>query len=65
MIRLFANDQGDWGSISCRVIPKTLKMVLEAALLYTEHHKIRNKGKVELSMEWKNALPYTWLYRSY
>ena len=33
MSRMFANDPGDWSSIPGRVIPKTLKMVLDAALI--------------------------------
>ncbi len=36
---------GDRGSISGRVIPKTQKMVLDAALLSTQHYKVRIKGK--------------------
>ena len=47
------------GSISGRVIPKTQKMVLDAALLNTQHYKVRIKGKVEQSREWSSALPYT------
>ena len=35
MSRVFANGRGDWGSIPGRVIPKTQKMVLDAALLNT------------------------------
>ena len=31
--RVFANDPGDMGSIPGRVIPKTLKMVLDISLL--------------------------------
>ena len=31
------------------VIPKTQKMVLDAALLNTQHYKVRIKGKVEQS----------------
>ena len=38
MSRVFANDPGDWGSISGRVIPKTQKMILDAALLNTQHY---------------------------
>ena len=34
-----------------RVIPKTLKMVLDASLLNTQHYKVRIKGKVEQSRE--------------
>ena len=45
------------GSIPGRVIPKTQKMVLEAALLTTQHYKVGIKSKVEQSREWSNALP--------
>ena len=51
--------QGDLGSIPGRVIPKTLKMVLDTTLLNTQHYKVRFKGKVEQSWEWISALPYT------
>ena len=47
------------GSIPGRDIPKTQKMVLDAALLNTQHYKVRIKGKVEHSSEWSSALPYT------
>ena len=50
---------GDLGSIPGRVIPKTLKMVLDTTLLNTQHYKVRFKGKVEQSWEWSSALPYT------
>ena len=33
-------------------------MVLDAALLNTQHYEVRIKGKVEQSREWSNALPY-------
>ena len=46
MVRVFANGPGDRGSIPGRVIPKTQKMVLDAALLSTQHYKVRIKGKV-------------------
>ena len=59
MSRVFANGPGDQGSIPGRVIPKTKKMVLDAALLNTQHYKVRVKGKVEQSREWSSALPYT------
>ena len=52
MSRVFANGPGDRGSIPGRVIPKTQKMVLDAALLNTQ-------GKVEQSKERSSALPYT------
>ena len=59
MVRMFAIGPGDLGSIPGRVIPKTLKMVLDASLLYTQHYKVRIKGKGEKSRESSNALPYT------
>ena len=54
MGRVFANNPGDRGSI-----PKTQKMVLDAALLSTHHYKVRIKGKVEQHRKWSSALPYT------
>ena len=57
--RVFANDPGDQGSIPGRVIPKTLKIVLDTSLLNTHHCKVRIKGKVEQSRERSSALPYT------
>ena len=59
MRRVFANGLVDQGSILGQVIPKTQKMVLDAALLSTLHDKVRIKGKVEQSREWSSALPYT------
>ena len=59
MSRVFANGLGDRGSIPGRVMPKTQNMVLDAALLNTQHYKVRIKGKVEQSREWSSALPYT------
>ena len=44
---LFANGPGDLGSISGRVIPKTLKMVFDTFLLNTQQYKVYIKGKVE------------------
>ncbi len=38
---------------------QTQKMVLDATLLNTQHHKVRNKGKVEQSRESNSILPYT------
>ena len=49
MIWVYASNPGDWGLIPGRVIPKTQKMVLDAALLNTQHYKLRVKGKVEQS----------------
>ena len=37
----------DRGSIPGRVIPKTQKMLLDAASLNTQHYKVRIKDKVE------------------
>ena len=45
MSRVFDNGLGELGSIPHRVIPKTQKMVLDAALLNTQHYKIRIDGK--------------------
>ena len=59
MSRVFANGLGGRSSIPSRVIPKTQKMVLDAALLNTQHHKVRIKGKVEQFWEWSIALSYT------
>ena len=60
MVRVFANDPGDWGSITDQVIPKTKKkMVLDASLLNTQYYKVRIKGKVEQSRERSSTLPYT------
>ena len=57
MSRVFANGPGDWGSIPGRVIPKTQKMVFDAALLNTQFYKIRIKGKVVQPREWRSAFP--------
>ena len=59
MGRVFANVPGDLASIPDRVIPKTLKMVLDTSLLNTQQYKVCIKGKVEHSRERSNALPYT------
>ena len=59
MSRVFANGAEDHGSIPGQVIPKTQKMVIDAALLSTQHYKVRTKGKVEQSRERSGALPYT------
>ena len=44
MSRVFANGLGDWGSIPGRVILKTQKTILHAALLNTQHYKVRIKS---------------------
>ena len=58
MSTVFANGLRDLGSIPGRVIPKTQKMVLDAALLSTQHYKVGVKGKVEQSREWSSTLSY-------
>ena len=58
-VRVFANGPGDLGSILGQVIPKTQKMVLDIALLNTQHYKVPIKGKVEQSRERSSVLPYT------
>ena len=60
MSRVFANGPGDQGSIPGRVIPKTHKMVLDAALVSTQHYKVSVKGKVEQSRERSSAFPTRW-----
>ena len=55
MVRVFANDPGDLGSIPGQVIPKTQKMVLDATSLNTQQYKVRIKGKVEQSWERSSA----------
>ena len=59
MSRVFANGPGNRGSIPGRVIPNTQKMVIDAALLSTQHYKVRIKSKVEQSTERSSVLPYT------
>ena len=55
---MFANGPGDRGSIPGRVILKTQKMVLDSALLKTQHYKVRIKGKGCCSY-WKGSLRVT------
>ena len=59
MGKVFTNGLEDRSSITGRVIAMTQKMVLDAALLNTQHYKVRFKSKVEQSREWSSALPYT------
>ena len=47
---VFANGPGDCGLIPSQFLPKTQKMVLDAALLNTQHYKVRIKGKIEQSI---------------
>ena len=57
--RVFANGPGNLGSIPVRIIPKTLKMVLDTSFPNTPQYKVHFKGKVEQSRERSSALPYT------
>ena len=52
---MFTHGSGDWGSIPGRVIPKTQKMVLDIALLNTQHYKVWIKGKIQ-GMEKRSPL---------
>ena len=54
---VFANGPGGLGPIPGRVIPKTLKMVLDTTLLNTQEYMVRIKGKVEQPREMSSALP--------
>ena len=58
MSRVFANGLGDQTLIPGRAIPKTQKMVFDAALLSTQHYKVRIKGKVEQSRERSSTILY-------
>ena len=59
MCRVFANGPRDRGSIAGRVMPKTQRMVLDAALLNTLHYKVRIIGKMKQSRERSRTLSYT------
>ena len=54
----FANGLEDLGSILHRIIPKTLKMILDTSFLNTQQYKVCIKGKVEQSRERSSVLPY-------
>ena len=56
---MLANGLRDRGSIADWVKPKIKKMVLDAALLNTQHYKVWIKSKVEQCREKSCALPYT------
>ena len=56
MDRVFAYGLGDQGLIPDQVIPKTQKMVLDAALLNTQHYKVQIKGKEERFKEKSSTL---------
>ena len=54
---MFANGPGDLGSIPGRIIPKTLKMVLDTSLLNTKQYKVHIKAKVEQSKKRSSTPP--------
>ena len=43
--KVFANGPVNWGSIPGWIIPETQKMVLDAALLNTQHYKVQIRVK--------------------
>ena len=57
--RVFANGPRDLGSIPDHVIPKTLKMVLDASSLNSQRYKVHIKDRAEQSRERSSALPYS------
>ena len=57
MGRVLTNGPGDLGSITGRVVPKTLKMVLHTSLLNTQRNKVHTKGKVEQTILGKELSP--------
>ena len=57
--RVFANGPRELGSIPGRIIPKTLKMVLDTSFLNTQRYKARIKGKVKQFRKRSCALPNT------
>ena len=59
VVRVFDYGPGHLGSIPGRVIPKTLKMVLDTPLINTQQYKVRIEGKVGQSRERSSALPFT------
>ena len=58
MSKVFANSPGYQGSIPGRVITKTQKMVLVAALLNAQYYKVKINRKVEQFRESICTLPY-------
>ena len=57
MSTVLANGPRDRVSMPGKVIPKTQKMVLDAALFNIQYHKVSFKGKVKQSRKWSSALP--------
>ena len=56
---VFPNGPGDLGSIPGRVMPKTIKMILDTSLLNTQQYMVRIKGKVEQFWEKSSILRYS------
>ena len=56
MSRVFANGPGTEVQSQVKSYQRLKKMVLDAALLKSQHCKVRIKGKVEQSREWSGAL---------
>ena len=54
--RVFANGPGDQASIPGRVIPKTLKIVLDISSLNTQQYKVRIKGSGTIQGKEKRPL---------
>ena len=63
---MFANGPENWDLIPVRVLPKTQRKVLDAALLNTQHYNVKIEGKDEQSRERSSALSLTsmlWLLK--
>ena len=59
MSRVFASGPGDQVQSQVESYQRLKKMVLDIALLNTQHYKVGIKGKMEQSREWNSALPNT------
>ena len=62
---VFANGQGDLGSIPGQIIRKTQKMVPDSTFVSIQYYKVQIKDKVEQCRERSSALPYTLVYLLY
>ena len=60
MSKMFVNGLGDQDSIPVWDMPKTQKMVLDAALLNSHYYKVRIKGKVDQSRKGVAPSPIHW-----
>ena len=59
MSRVFTNGPETEVQSQVESYQRLKKMVLDAALLNTQHYKVGIKGKAEQSREWSSTLPYT------